>query len=105
VEKLEVHQDKDCDEWRPNYDGTCEDGDVTPAFALEVLMTTNHSVHERYTEKEKKLFIPSKTVHLSDGDFGSMSWAFPDEDVANRVAKAIVHAVELCGGGSQPEPF
>jgi hypothetical protein len=30
---------------------------------------------------------------------------FFDEDMANRVAKAMVHAVELCGGGSKPEPF
>jgi hypothetical protein len=29
-----------------------------------------------------------------------------DEDLANRVAKAMLHAVELCGGGgSKPEPF
>ena len=30
---------------------------------------------------------------------------FFDEQLANRVAKAMVHAVELCGGGSTPEPF
>ena len=30
---------------------------------------------------------------------------FRDEELASRVAKAMVHAVELCGGGSQPEPF
>jgi hypothetical protein len=30
---------------------------------------------------------------------------FRDEDMANRVAKALVHAVELCGGGGKPEPF
>lgn len=29
---------------------------------------------------------------------------FNDEDLANRVAKAMVHAVELCGGGNK-EPF
>ncbi len=33
------------------------------------------------------------------------TWSFRDEDTANRVAKALVHAVELCGGGSKPEPF
>lgn len=31
-------------------------------------------------------------------------WFF-DEELANRVAKAMVRAVELCGGGSKPEPF
>jgi hypothetical protein len=30
---------------------------------------------------------------------------FFDEQMANRVAKAMLHAVELCGGGSKPEPF
>jgi len=29
---------------------------------------------------------------------------FADEEMANRVAKALVHAVELCGGGSK-DPF
>jgi hypothetical protein len=29
---------------------------------------------------------------------------FPSEDTANRIAKAMVHAVELCGGGSK-DPF
>jgi len=29
---------------------------------------------------------------------------FSDEDLANRVAKAMVHAVELCGGGRK-DPF
>ena len=31
---------------------------------------------------------------------------FSSEEMANRVAKAMVHAVELCGGGQKnPEPF
>ena len=34
-----------------------------------------------------------------------MRLMFYDEEMANRVAKALVHAVELCGGGSKPEPF
>ncbi|MGD0683067.1 MAG: hypothetical protein ABR990_13575 [Terracidiphilus sp.] len=29
---------------------------------------------------------------------------FTDEDMANRVAKAMVHAIELCGGGNK-DPF
>ncbi len=36
---------------------------------------------------------------------GSNDFIFPDEQIANRVAKAMVHAVELCGGGAKPEPF
>ncbi len=34
-----------------------------------------------------------------------LEFLFADEEMANRVAKAMVHAVELCGGGSKPEPF
>jgi hypothetical protein len=34
-----------------------------------------------------------------------LEFIFADEEMANRVAKALVHAVELCGGGSKPEPF
>jgi hypothetical protein len=30
---------------------------------------------------------------------------FADASVADRVAKAITHAVELCGGSAKPEPF
>jgi hypothetical protein len=34
-----------------------------------------------------------------------LEFNFYDEDLVNRVAKAMVHAVELCGCGSKPEPF
>jgi hypothetical protein len=30
---------------------------------------------------------------------------FTDADLADRVVKALTHAVELCGDGSKPEPF
>jgi hypothetical protein len=30
---------------------------------------------------------------------------FYDQELADRVAKALIHAVELCGGGPKPEPF
>lgn len=30
---------------------------------------------------------------------------FSSEEMANRIAKAMVHAVELCGGGENKEPF
>jgi hypothetical protein len=38
-------------------------------------------------------------------DKGTNVFDFFDEDIANRVAKAMLHAVELCGGGAKPEPF
>jgi hypothetical protein len=57
VEKIEVHHAKDCGSWKMNKDGASyEDGEVLPDFELEVLMTTNHSVHERYTENLAKRY-------------------------------------------------
>lgn len=38
-----------------------------------------------------------RKIHINEFDF-------TDEDMANRVAKAMVHAVELCGGGNN-DPF
>jgi hypothetical protein len=34
-----------------------------------------------------------------DGTSKVSGVVFPDEDTANRVAKAMMHAMELCGGG------
>jgi hypothetical protein len=45
-------------------------------------------------------------IHVSNDDWRADRFlAFFDEDTANRVAKATLHAVELCGGGGKPEPF
>jgi hypothetical protein len=63
------------------------------------LMTTEKSVHLRHFKK-------GKPRPKEDKDSGEWVWAFKYEaDQANRVAKAMVHAVELCGGGAKPEPF
>jgi hypothetical protein len=42
-------------------------------------------------------------IKLPKGDDYSIS--FYEQETADRVAKAMVHAVELCGGGPKPEPF
>jgi hypothetical protein len=41
----------------------------------------------------------------SDISTGELRLVFRDEESADRAAKAFVHAVELCGGGSKPELF
>ena len=41
----------------------------------------------------------------SDSSAGELLLSFCDEESADRAAKAFVHAVELCGGGSKPELF
>jgi len=42
-------------------------------------------------------------VHMADKKSGTVY--FFDEHLANRVAKAVVRAAELCGGGNEAEPF
>jgi hypothetical protein len=43
---------------------------------------------------------------LLDRDNTETPLFFPSEELADRVAKAMVHSVELCGGGQKsPEPF
>jgi hypothetical protein len=42
-------------------------------------------------------------VKSSNGEVFNPFW-FDDETLAHRVAKALLHAVELCGGGNK-EPF
>jgi hypothetical protein len=51
-------------------------------------------------------FDPSVFVlKMNRTDKGANWLYFFDEQMANRVAKAMVHAVELCGGGGKAEPF
>jgi hypothetical protein len=47
---------------------------------------------------------PVTVVVVKRADGVSHEFDFYDETLANRVAKALVHAVELCGGGSK-DPF
>ncbi len=55
------------------------------------IQTVPSNRHARSTETDES--IQEFAIH------------FRDEDAANRVAKAMIHAIELCGGGSAPEPF
>jgi hypothetical protein len=69
-------------------------------FVLRVLTTTEKSVHQH-----NAFFWKGKLDHSGDTYRGYWASDFTDEDTPNRLAKAMVHAVELCGGGSKPEPF
>jgi hypothetical protein len=73
-----------------------DDGQATGAFGLGISMDSQTGVHHTYIYDKKH-----KKESFSEG----YRFQFSDEDVANRVAKAMIHAVELCGGGSKPEPF
>jgi hypothetical protein len=47
--------------------------------------------------------IMALVIKLKNGNDPTIR--FYEQELADRVAKALVHAVELCGGGPKPEPF
>jgi hypothetical protein len=47
--------------------------------------------------------ISALVIKLNNGQDPTIR--FYEQELADRVAKALVHAVELCGGGPKPEPF
>ena len=53
-----------------------------------------------------KEFVDGKQTTF-EADFIN-NWTAPiysDHDLANRVAKALNYAIEVCGGKGKPEPF
>jgi hypothetical protein len=70
--------------------------------------TSNNQVNPAVTRPHAR---PSANTFLNnffkDSDISIQEFVlhFRDEETANRVAKAMIHAIELCGGGSKPEPF
>jgi len=80
--------------------------------AAQVGVTVTPPVFDLVLSASEPLFSFRKFVMVgnhpfSDGDdiaSKEIDYTFRDENTANRVAKAMVHAVELCGGGNK-EPF
>jgi hypothetical protein len=54
--------------------------------------------------RESRIAPPLFALAAKRPKQGENVFLFSDEDMANRVAKAMIHATELCGGGSN-EPF
>jgi|CZKF01.1.fsa_nt_gi hypothetical protein len=73
---------------------------ATPVFFVELSAAkTLFTRHETNT-------IGNQAPVVTDKPLKEAGLVFRDEEMANRVAKAIIHAVELCGGGQKsPEPF
>jgi hypothetical protein len=99
VEKLEVLSSPD---YKHRVKPANAYQDDPPYFELVIHLAAGKSV-QRHIQT-----VPSgrrgRTVE-SDENIQEFALHFRDEDAANRAAKAMVHAVELCGGGSQPELF
>jgi len=63
--------------------------------------------HSRITVCSRGIIIPKQSCkpQESDANGGVFLLHFRNEETADRVAKAMIHAIDLCGGGSPPEPF
>jgi len=99
VEKLEVLSSAD---YRHRVNPSMTYQDDPPYFELIIHLAAGRSVtrHMQTVPINKH----GKTTE-SDEKIQEFALHFRDEDAANRVAKAMIHAIELCGGGSLPEPF
>jgi len=94
-------------------DWTEQDGDI--GFYLKavkdiIVMSEKQVLEEGATEigspyRPYQVDPPVFNLRVRMRDKGYWGFEFLDEQLAHRVAKAMVHAVELCGGGSKPEPF
>jgi len=69
----------------------------TPVFFVELSATKT-----LFTRHETNM--GNKAPVVTDEPLKEAGLVFRDEETANRVAKAITHAVELCGGGNK-DPF
>jgi hypothetical protein len=76
--------------------------DLTVATVEDDIKTTDAALG--YTTRSYRADPPIFVLRLRRTGTGSNAFDFTDEDLANRVAKAMVHAVELCGGGNK-DPF
>jgi hypothetical protein len=85
---------------------TAPDSDAEPypdAFTIRLLMTKQTSAHtQRKVIRKKGKTLPSDIQDTYAGEYAA---TVADEDSANRITKAMLHAVELCVGDSKPEPF
>jgi hypothetical protein len=78
-------------------------------FELVIHLASGKTVHQhtQTTVCSRGILIPKQSCKDSqaDNNVGVFTLHFRDEETADRVAKAMVHAIELCGGGSKTEPF
>jgi len=67
----------------------------------EITLMTMDQVVQR---ADAKAGHPERSNKVDWGEHRAMMFNFYDETMSDRVSKALQHAVDLCGGGSQ-EPF
>lgn len=70
------------------------------AFQVTLVLSSGKTIPRRERDTDPKGVVTEK-----DGQpFKDVAVYFREEDAAQRMAKAMVHAVELCGGGNK-DPF
>jgi hypothetical protein len=75
-----------------------------PVFSLTLTSSKPFgSLHSTFTRGKQPPVVRDFTA--KDAVSKEYGFTFRDEETANRIAKAMLHAIELCGGGSKPEPF
>jgi hypothetical protein len=101
VEKIEVILFADhlnrihIDEGHPEIQET-----IVPArYSVNIFMMTGKLAHKSFSATAR-----GEAASPENLDKKIESILMPDEDSANHLAKAMVHAVELCGGGNK-DPF
>lgn len=66
----------------------------------------DNSSYTAYRRGVQNIVSPETYVlRITTPDGGWRDLSIADETIADRLAKAMVHAADLCGGGSKPEPF
>ena len=100
--------------WRSVRDGqTTRDSDywfmLNAVREVVVRSGDDHlkKVNEDAGQKQVEAHVapPHWVVVLRRGGRSENSFVFTDELMANRVARALTHAVDLCGGGKKEDPF
>jgi hypothetical protein len=102
--------------WVPTSDGKNNKGVVESFFSLRAVQEIVVKPWEQYeTEWLAKNGHPDTTVTSVNPPMTVLVvrqphgvenvFTFTDAALADRIAKAMVHAVELCGGGKTEEPF
>jgi hypothetical protein len=95
------------------YDATAKERDMQ--IPLRDVQMTALSTLEQYSKNSygrdgNNILVdrtdpPVFVLQVLRKDGPANDFDFIDKDLANRVAKALMHAMVLCGGGSKPEPF
>jgi TonB family protein len=83
--------------------------DLRNVLTFEVRTSTHEAKMEDtangHPDLDKRQDPPYFAVTAKLRDNTETPLFFSSEEMSNRIAKAMVHAVELCGGGKAPEPF